>query len=123
MKYSKILIVDDSRTSRLIVKRCFEMAGFADAVFSECSDGAEALDVLRAEPMDLVVTDLKMPRVDGLTLVRKMRASQFASRIPVVVISSVAEASEEEQVLHDNVIARIQKPLSPAKLMYALEEA
>ncbi|MFW5717064.1 MAG: response regulator [Spirochaetota bacterium] len=122
MAYNRILIVDDSRTSRLIVRRCLEMAGFSEAVFEECSDGAAALDALRASPFDLVVTDLRMPKVDGLTLVRKMHASGFASRVPVVVISSVAEASGQEPELQDNVIARIQKPLSPAKLMRALKE-
>lgn len=122
MKYDKILIVDDSRTSRLIVKRCFEMAGYADASFLESSDGAEALDTLRSVSVDLVVTDLKMPKVDGLTLVRKMRLSEFGARVPVVIVSSIAEANEDEALLQQNVIARIQKPISPAKLMHALEE-
>lgn len=123
MKFRKILIVDDSRTSRLIVKRCFEMAGHADASFLESPDGAEALDTLRGTTVDLVVTDLKMPKMDGLTLIRKMRSSAFATGVPVVVISSIAEAHEDESLLQKNVIARIQKPLSPAKLMHALEDA
>ncbi len=122
MKYQNILIVDDSKTSRLIVKRCFEMAGYSDAVFLEAPDGADALDTLQTQSIDLVVTDLKMPRVDGLTLVRKMRSSGLTNNIPVVVISSIAEANEHEALLHDHVLARIQKPLSPAKLMHALEE-
>jgi two-component system chemotaxis response regulator CheY len=121
MRFNRILVVDDSATSRLIVKRCFEIAGFSDATFVESPDGAAALDLLRTSRFDLVVTDLRMPRVDGVTLVRKMRASSFAASIPVVVISSVARASDKEATLGDSVLAVVQKPLSPAKLMHALK--
>jgi CheY-like chemotaxis protein len=122
MKYSKILIVDDSVTSRLIVKRCFEMAGFADAAFMECEDGAAAMELLQDAPVDLVVTDLRMPNVDGVALIRSIRAAEHLGTMPVVVISSVAQASEQEPELENNVVAVIQKPLSPAKVMHALRE-
>ena len=122
MRFSRILVVDDSATSRLIVRRCFEMAGYSDATFVESPDGAAALDLLRTSPFDLVVTDLKMPRVDGVTLVAKMRASSYATRTPVVVISSVAHATNNEAALRDKVLAVVQKPLSPAKLIHALEK-
>ena len=122
MKYRRILIVDDSATSRLIVKRCFEIAGYADATFLEAGDGAAALDLLRFERVDLVVTDLKMPRIDGHTLVKKLRSTAETKTLPVVVISSVAAASDDEPLFQENVAAIIQKPLSPAKLIHALNE-
>ena len=122
MKYNRILVVDDSATSRLIVRRCFEMAGFSDAVFMDAVDGGAALDLLRTNDVDLVVTDLKMPRVDGLTLIRKLRNLPKIRDIPVVIISSVADASEDDPVLHSGIVAVIQKPLSPAKLMHAFRE-
>ena len=122
MRYRKILIVDDSATSRLIVKRCFEIAGYTDATFFESGDGGEALDLLRGETVDLVVTDLKMPRVDGHTFVRKLRAAPGTRHLPVVVVSSVSATSENQPAFQENVIAIIQKPLSPVKLMHAINE-
>lgn len=122
MKYRKILIVDDSATSRLIVKRCFEIAGYSDATYFESGDGAEALDFLRTQTVDLVVTDLKMPRVDGYTLVRKLQAMPATRELPVVIISSVAASSENEPAVEENVIAIVQKPLSPTKLIQVLNK-
>ena len=48
MRYNTILVVDDSATSRMILRRCLEMAGYSDAIFLEASDGALALDLLEA---------------------------------------------------------------------------
>ena len=122
MRYKKILVVDDSATSRMIVRRCLEMAGYSDAIFLEASDGALALDLLEANPVDLIVTDLKMPRMDGRTLVKKLQSNPATSDIPVLVVSSVAGFSEEHGVYGSNVVTAVQKPLSPAKLMHALKE-
>ncbi len=122
VRYKKILVVDDSATSRMIVRRCLEMAGYSDAMFLEASDGALALDLLETNPVDLIVTDLKMPRMDGRTLVRKLRSNPATSAIPVLVVSSVAGGSEDGEPFGSNVLAAVQKPLSPAKLMHALKE-
>ncbi|MCK4513757.1 MAG: response regulator [Spirochaetaceae bacterium] len=121
MRYKKILVVDDSATSRMIVRRCLEMAGYSDATFLEAGDGALALDLLEMNPVDLIVTDLKMPRMDGRTLVRKLQSNPATSDIPVLVVSSVASA-EEHSAFGSNVVTAVQKPLSPAKLMHALKE-
>lgn len=122
MRYKKILVVDDSATSRMIVRRCLEMAGYSDAMFLEAADGALALDLLETNPVDLIVTDLKMPRMDGRTLVKKLQSNPATSDIPVLVVSSVAGLSEEPDAYGRNVVTAVQKPLSPAKLMHALKE-
>ena len=122
MTYERILIVDDSATSRMIVRRCLEMAGYSDAIFLEAGDGAAALDLLETNPVDLIVTDLKMPRMDGRTFVRKLQSNPTTSEIPVLVVSSVAGSAEEDPAFGNNVVTAVQKPLSPAKLMHALKE-
>ena len=122
MRYKKILVVDDSATSRMIVRRCLEMAGYSDAMFLEAGDGALALDLLETNPVDLIVTDLKMPRMDGRTLVKKLQSNPATSEIPVLVVSSVAAGFDESDPFGSNVLTAVQKPLSPAKLMHALKE-
>ncbi len=122
MRYERILIVDDSATSRMIVRRCLEMAGHSDAVFLDAGDGVLALDLLRTHPVDLIVTDLKMPRMDGRTFVRKLSADPATCEIPVLVVSSVAPESRESDAFGHNVLGAVRKPLSPTKLMHALEE-
>ncbi len=117
MVYSKILIVDDSLTSRMIIKRCFEMAGYYDCEFMEAADGLEGLSLLNEKEVDLVVSDLKMPRMDGTTFIRKLRRRDKTSKIPVIVISSIGNDYEKEKLKSLGVVGVIEKPLSPGKLV------
>ena len=121
MKFKRILVVDDSNTSRLIIKRCFEIAGYAEAQFLEAGDGAEALGILDKEPVDLIVSDLKMPRMDGRTFVRKLGVRNLTRNIPVIIVSSIASNAEVEKGFDGLVLAIIQKPISPEKLITALD--
>jgi CheY-like chemotaxis protein len=122
MEFSRILIVDDSATSRMIIKRCFQIAGYGDIQYLEAEDGLAALSLLQKERVDLVVSDIKMPKMDGTTLVRKLRLNKEIGTIPVVIISSVGNEALEEQLRESSVIAIIKKPVSPAKILSFMEE-
>ncbi len=115
-----ILIVDDSETSRMIIKKCFSMVGDDDSVFYEAEDGISALAALAKFPMDLVVTDLNMPRMDGITLVRKLRTGEKTKGLAVIVISSMENRQLDEELRNLAVAAVIRKPLTPAKVRGAL---
>jgi two-component system chemotaxis response regulator CheY len=122
----KILIVDDSKTARMVVKRCLEITGFRDATFLEAVNGKEALNLLKQEPADLVVTDLNMPVMDGETFLKWVKGSPKTHDIPVVMISSARNAAKEKQILDMGALAVIGKPVSPELLKqsigYLLEE-
>lgn len=120
MKYKKILIVDDSATSRMIIKRCFEIAGFYDSEYYEAEDGLKAVSFLRRNKVDLILSDLKMPKMDGNTFIRKLNITETTKHIPIVVISSMGSDLTEEQLLNKGVKAIIRKPLSPEKVVNAL---
>ncbi|NOY07360.1 MAG: response regulator [Spirochaetes bacterium] len=120
MKYKKILIVDDSATSRMIIKRCFEIAGFYDSEYYEAEDGLKAVSFLRRNKVDLILSDLKMPKMDGNTFIQKLNVTETTKHIPVVVISSMGSDLTEEQLLKKGVKAIIRKPLSPEKVVNAL---
>lgn len=109
----RILIVDDSVTARMMIRRCLEFVGFSEADFFEAGNGREALKLLRAEPVDIVLTDINMPEMDGMMLVRRLKSSPRLHDIPVIVISSVATDEEEADLLSRGVSAVIRKPLSP----------
>ena len=120
MGYSQILIVDDSATSRMIIRRCFEIAGYADAEYHEAEDGLKAVSFLHENKVDLILSDLKMPKMDGNTFIRKLSMTEATKHIPVVVISSMGNDVTEEQLLKEGVIAIIRKPISPEKVVNAL---
>ena len=122
MKYQKILIADDSATSRMIIKRCIEMAGFFDIDYLEAEDGLQGLTILDTEKVDLIITDLKMPKMDGKTFIRKLKSNDETKDIPVVVISSLDNSVLEERLKREGVLSVIGKPLSPAKVLDFMEE-
>mgnify|MGYP006294671005 FL=1 len=123
MDMNEILLVDDSATSRMIIKRCFDIAGFHDITYHEAEDGVKAMAFLEKNSVDLVLTDLKMPKMDGNTFLKKLRAHEETKDLPVVIISSMGNDVLESQLLESGVVAIIRKPLSPAKVMEVFGES
>lgn len=116
-----ILIVDDSETSRMIIRKCLTMTGDEHSTFLEAEDGIRALSALADTSVDLVVTDLNMPRMDGITLLRKLRKGERTRRMPVVVISSMGNDHLDQELKELAVTAIIRKPLTPVKVRDALK--
>jgi two-component system chemotaxis sensor kinase CheA len=84
-KRRRIMVVDDSPLTRELLSGLLEAVGFE---IINASDGAEALDKLTREAVDLVVTDLEMPKVDGLELTRRLKSHPTLSSLPVVIVTT-----------------------------------
>lgn len=122
--YRNILIVDDSETSRMIIQRCLEMAGVCSAVFAHAENGLDALsqlkDGINGSPIDLVLTDLNMPKMDGRAFVRIIKGTPEYKDLTLVVVSSIADGDAEAELRSLGAAAVVKKPVSPAKLAAAL---
>jgi len=94
-KDMKILIVDDFSTMRRIVKNLLRDLGFNNT--AEADDGQTALPMLKSGKFDLLVTDWNMPGMDGLTLLREVRADASLCKLPVLMVT--AEAKREQIVV------------------------
>ena len=116
-----VLIVDDSTMARMLIRRCVEIAGWADASFHEASNGKEALAVLEENSIDLVLTDLNMPVMDGEELLTAVRSDGKYDDLPLVVITSAGNVPKEEQLRQAGATAILGKPISPAVMATALE--
>lgn len=92
----RILVVDDSFTTRTLEKTVLESQGYQVLL---AVDGAQALDVLRSEEVDLVVSDIQMPRLDGFALVRALKADPRLASLPVVLLTSKATPEDRERGL------------------------
>jgi two-component system chemotaxis sensor kinase CheA len=88
----RILVADDSITTRTLLRRVLETAGYE---VRAAADGEEALRIALAEPFDLVVSDIRMPLLDGLKLTARLKADPRTARLPVVLFSSLD--SEEDK--------------------------
>ena len=118
---NKVIIADDSDTARMFVRRCFEIAGLAEATIFEARDGNHALELLKDEVIDLVITDLNMPGLDGRSLIRRMRDDARWTRIPVIVVSSAANAELQTELKALGAQAVIKKPPNPEHAAKCLE--
>jgi|SRR6056297_997073 len=122
MKLDKIMIVDDSATSRMIIKRCFQMAGYQDSTFIEAEDGLKALSNLNRNAVDLVVTDLNMPKMDGATFIKKLRLVDKTKQLPVLIVSSMGNERLETELEDKDVMGILRKPMTPEKVTDVLGE-
>jgi two-component system chemotaxis response regulator CheY len=117
-----LLIVDDSAVTRSVIKRAISMSGLEIGCLREAGDGAEALEVLGREWMDIVFTDLNMPRMDGFQLVDEMSASAALREIPVVVVSSNRNPAQIEALMQKGVRSYLPKPFRPEQIRQVVEE-
>lgn len=121
MKVEQVLIVDDSATARMIIRRCLEINGLYEAKFWEAPDGRAALDVLRRQPIDLLFTDLNMPTMDGAELLASIRGVPMFAKMRIAVITSADNPAKEEELRQLGADAVLSKPVTPAALAQVLE--
>lgn len=117
----KILIADDSRTARMIIQRCLEIVGFSNCEYVHAADGFEALAIIRAGGIQLLITDLNMPKLDGKGLLQAVKSSPRLTDLPVIVVSSLVNLALEKELHSIGVNSIINKPVSPAKLLESIE--
>lgn len=112
MAYS-ILIVDDSATTRAMIKRIIGMADLPVASLFEAADGQVALDVLAQQKVDLVLADLNMPQMGGVEMTQRMRQNPATKEIPVVVVSAEPNIDRLSQLKQAGVQGSVRKPFTP----------
>jgi two-component system chemotaxis response regulator CheY len=115
-----ILIVDDFSTMRRIIRNLLRDLGFNNT--SEADDGKTALPMLKSGRFDFLVTDWSMPGMDGLTLLRTVRADEELSHMPVLMVT--AEAKREQIVIaaEAGVNGYVVKPFTAATLKDKIEK-
>ncbi len=115
------MIVDDSPAMRSVVRRVIEISGFELSACFEASSGQEALEILKHEWVDAILTDINMPEMDGEELLRRVRADELLHSIPVIVISTDATEKRIAQMLALGAQGYIAKPFLPEDLRGRLE--
>jgi two-component system chemotaxis response regulator CheY len=112
MSEVRTLIVDDSSVMRKIVERALRQAGLDLMVVHEASSGTEGLDLLRAKQVDLILSDINMPSMDGLEFLRQLRAQNLAPGVPVVMITTESSEEHVKQAILAGAQGYIRKPFT-----------
>jgi two-component system chemotaxis response regulator CheY len=111
-----LLLVDDSATVRSIIAKTMRMAGVDIGELYEASNGKEALNVLKDHWIDLILTDINMPEMDGVEFIERLKQDDLLKSIPVVVVSTEGSATRVEELIRKGVRAYVRKPFTPEKL-------
>ncbi len=117
-----ILIVDDSSAMRSIIKKAIKISGFDVGQIYEAGDGREALSVLDTSWVDLVLTDINMPNMNGLELIDEMKRDELMKEIPVVIISTEGSEKRIKEAKERGVKGYIKKPFLPSDIKKILNE-
>lgn len=112
MSEIRTLIVDDSSVMRKIVERALRQAGLDAMVVHEAGSGTEAIDLLRTQEVDLILSDINMPSMDGLEFLRQMRAQNLAQGVPVVMITTESSEEHVKQAIQAGARGYIRKPFT-----------
>jgi two-component system chemotaxis response regulator CheY len=107
------LIVDDSSVMRKIVERALRQAGLSLGEVLEASSGVEALKLLGQRRVDLILTDINMPNMDGLEFLRQLRAQDLAPGVPVVMITTESSEDHVRDAIAAGAQGYIRKPFTP----------
>ena len=114
-----ILIADDSPTIRKFVSFSLTMQGYE--VIAAC-DGMEAVEALPSKRIDLIITDLNMPNLDGFELIKAIRANEEYFDIPIIILSSLAGSEEIEKGMSCGANSYLVKPFDPNRIQYEVSK-
>jgi two-component system chemotaxis response regulator CheY len=109
---SDVLVVDDSAAIRKILQRVLRQTGLAIGAIHEAGDGVEALSVIAQHPVNLVLTDINMPKMDGLQLLASLKGSTQWHNVPVVMITTEGGELKVSEAVRLGAAGYVRKPFT-----------
>ena len=116
----KVLIVDDFATMRRILKNILKQLGFKNLV--EADDGTSAWEILQGQTIDLIISDWNMPKMTGLELLKKVRASDQYKRTPFLMVTAEAQKQNVIEAVQAGVSNYVVKPFTAEAISDKLEK-
>jgi two-component system chemotaxis response regulator CheY len=116
-----VLIVDDSNSMRAVIKKIITISGFNMDQCYEAGNGKQALEILSKVWVDIILSDLNMPEMNGLELLAALKGDNLLKEIPVVIVSTEGSDERRKVVLEMGAKEFIRKPFSPEyvrKILY-----
>lgn len=117
-----ILIVDDSKAVLFMFKKIIDLSGTPVRNLYTAINGQEALDLLKTNPVDLIMTDINMPVMDGFELIENLKKNPGLSHIPVIVITTEGRDKYVEKAYKLGAVNYIKKPCRPEQVKQLILE-
>ncbi len=109
---SDVLVVDDSAAIRKILQRVLRQTGMPIRAIHEAGDGQEALELLKSQSVDLVLTDINMPKMDGIQLLAAIKASPQWRHIPVMMVTTEGGETKVGEAVKLGAAGYVRKPFT-----------
>ena len=116
MKKLRVLIVDDSSVMRKIVERSLRQAGLDLTEVLEASNGAEALTEVQKGSLDMILSDINMPVMDGLEFLKNLASLEAAKGVPVIMITTEGSEARVVEALSAGAKGYLRKPFTPEQV-------
>ena len=116
----RIMVVDDFATMRKIIKNILNQLGFRDII--EADDGSTALEILKKERVDLIISDWNMPKIPGIELLRAVKSNENLKDIKFIMVTAEAQKENVIEAIKSGVNQYIVKPFTPEILKEKLEK-
>jgi len=111
-----ILIVDDSPIMRQVIKKTVRISGIDIGEIYEAGDGTEGLQQAKDNWTDLILTDINMPQMDGITFIKELKGDEVLSSIPIIVISTEGRDEIVQKAISLGAADYITKPFKPEEI-------
>jgi two-component system, chemotaxis family, chemotaxis protein CheY len=122
MKKLSVLIVDDSSVMRKIVERALRQAGLELEKVIEAENGIEALKLVQDQMIDLILSDINMPKMDGIEFLRQLQSVDSTKAIPILMITTEGGEQKVMEAISLGARGYIRKPFSPDQVRQQVSE-
>ena len=116
---ASILIVDDSNSVRMAIRMALTGAGYA---VTEAADGAQGLSKANGSRFDMIITDLNMPNMDGLSMIRALRKNPAQCGTPILFLTTESEDAMKQQAKAAGATGWLVKPFEPEQLIRVVQK-
>ncbi len=111
-----VLIVDDSPSMRQVIKKVIQISGFDVGELLEAGSGKEALEVLSSNWVDVILSDIHMPEMDGIEMLRRLSEEDLWKRIPVIMVTTEGREQVIEEAKRLGAKGYVKKPFNPEQI-------
>ena len=115
-----VLIVDDSASMRAVIKKIVTISGFQMDKCLEANNGREAMEVLSTNWIDIIISDINMPEVNGLELLEQLQKNETLKEIPVIMITTEGSAERMQEAFKRGAKGFVKKPFLPDEIKKVL---
>lgn len=117
-KARTVLVIEDEKDIRNFILRILKLEGYSTL---EAADGKTGLEIIKKEPVDMVILDIRLPGIDGWDVLHEIRQNQIFSTIPVIILTATVEIAQRRKALKMGANLYLIKPLSAHILSIAIK--